>query len=122
MHSCTGKYCIDYYLFANFYLQILLSDFILDCCNSTSDGANDYKGKYWFPKALAGNKSWQNCIHGSIKAAPSSAFVRCIPNMEIGPYYGPLNVTLCQAKYDTTNKLENLEKVDIFLHSYFAGF
>lgn len=105
----------------NFYLQALLSNFTLDCCSSKSDGTNDYKGKYWFPKALAGRINLQNCIHDSNKTPPRSASVRCIPNMESGPYYGPINLTLCKAKYNITNDLENLEGVNIFPHSHFTS-
>ena len=34
--------------------------------------------------------------------------------METGPTYGLLNVTLCPAKYQTTNDLENLNQVELY--------
>ena len=42
----------------------------------------------------------------------SNAVVNCEPNMETGATYGLLNVTSCPAKYQTTNDLEELEKVE----------
>ena len=33
--------------------------------------------------------------------------------METGPTYGLLNVTFCPAKYQTTNDLEKLDKVEL---------
>ena len=35
--------------------------------------------------------------------------------METGPAYGLLNVTLCSAKHQTTNDLEKLNQVELFL-------
>ena len=43
----------------------------------------------------------------------NNAVVNCEPNMETGPTYGLLNVTSCQAKYQTTNDLEKLDKVGL---------
>ena len=34
--------------------------------------------------------------------------------METGPTYGLLNVSLCPAKYQTTNDLEELNQVELF--------
>lgn len=92
----------------------------LDCCNSKIDGADDYKGKYKFETALAGKRGIQNCAYNSSSNSSSSAFVKCIPDLEAGPFFGSLNVTSCQAKYTTTVELENLEQVimstvDLFL-------
>ena len=43
----------------------------------------------------------------------NNAIVNCVPNMETGPTYGLVNVASCPAKYQTTNDLENLDKVEL---------
>ena len=97
-----------------------MNNITLDCCNSKIDGADDYKGKYKFEKALAGKREIQNCAYNSSSNSSGSAFVNCIPDLEDGPSYDSLNVTSCQAKYKTTVQLEKLEQVimctvDLFL-------
>ena len=86
---------------------------ILGCCNPKSDGSNDYKGNYTFPKALAGSSNSQTCKYSGSSVSSSNAVVICEPNMETGPTYGSLNVTSCPAKYQTTNDLEKLDKVEL---------
>ena len=86
---------------------------ILDCCNPKNDGSNEYKGKYTFPKALAGSNNSQTCKYGGSSNTSSDAVVNCEPNMETGPTYGLLNVTLCPAKYQTTDDLEKLNQVEL---------
>lgn len=97
------------------YCFILLpnvsNNITLDCCNSTTDGADNYKGKYKFGKALAGKREIQNCAYIGSSNSSSGAFVNCIPDLEDGPSYGSLNVTSCQAKYKTTKELEKLQEV-----------
>ena len=86
---------------------------ILDCCTPKNDGSNEYKGNYTFPKALAGSNNSQTCIYGGSSVSSNNAVVNCEPNMETGPTYGLLNVTSCPAKYQTTNDLEKLDKVEL---------
>ena len=85
----------------------------LDCCNPENGGSNEYKGSYTFPKALAGSNSTQTCKYSGSSELSSDAVVYCEPNMETGPTYGLLNVTLCPAKYQTTNDLEKLNQVEL---------
>ena len=86
---------------------------VLDCCNAKNDGSNEYKGNYTFPKALVGSNNSQTCRYGGSSVSSNNAVVNCEPNMETGPTYGLLNVTSCPAKYQTTNDLEKLDKVEI---------
>ena len=74
--------------------------------------AMSIKAKYTFPKALAGSENLQTCKYGGSSVSSSNAVVNCEPNMETGATYGLLNVTSCPAKYQTTNDLEELEKVE----------
>ena len=91
---------------------------LLDCCNVKNDGNNEYKGNCTFPKALAGSKISQTCKYGGISGLSSNAVVNCEPNMETGPVYALLNVTLCSGKHQTTNDLEKLNQGKIILVSY----
>ena len=88
-------------------------DSILDCCNPKNDDRNEYEGNYTFPKALAGSNNSQTCKYGGSSVYSSNAVFNCEPNMEAGPTYGLLNVTPCPAKYQTTNDLEKLDKVEL---------
>ena len=94
-------------------LQNIFKSFnsILDCCNPKNDGSNEYKGNYTFPKALAGFNNSQTCKYGG--SSSSDAVINCEANMETGPTYGLVNVTLCPAKYQTTNDLEKLDQVEL---------
>ena len=96
------------YKFAN-----VLQNFILDCCTSKIYGTPNFKGKYKFAKALAGERRIQNCIYNSSSKSSRTAFVKCIPDLEVGPSYSSLNLTSCQAKYKITGELGKLEQVRI---------
>ena len=87
---------------------------MLDCCNPKNEGSDEYKGSYAFPKALAGLNKSETCKYGGSSAILNKAVVNCEPNMETGPTYSLLNVTLCPAKYQTTNDLEKLNQVELF--------
>ena len=65
-------------------------------------------------KGLAGFSNSKHCTYSDNVTFPSDAVVNCVSNMETGPVYGSLNVTLCPAKYQTTKDLENLTQVKIF--------
>ena len=77
------------------------------------DGNDEYKGKYTFPKVLAGVTSTLNCTYTNNFTFSNSAFATCIPNLEIGPSYNSVNTTFCPAKYNTTNILEKINEVKI---------
>ena len=83
----------------------------LDCCNSTTAGNSEFKGNYIFPIALAGDVIEQNCTYSG-KTATATAFTACKINMEVGPSYDTLNVKSCQAKYNSTQVLDNLNEVE----------
>ena len=87
---------------------------MLDCCNPKNEGSDEYKGSYAFPKALAGLNKSETWKYGGSSAILNKAVVNCEPNMETGPTYSLLNVTLCPAKYQTTNDLEKLNQVELF--------
>ena len=96
------------YKFAN-----VLQNFVLDCCTSKIYGTANYKGKYKFSKALAGERRIQNCTYNSSSKSSSNVFVKCIPDLEDGPSYSSLNLTSCQTKYKITGELAKVEQVRI---------
>ena len=84
----------------------------LDCCNSIAVGSSNYKGNYILPTTLEGNVNEQGCTYSG-KTSSAIASAQCQRNMESGPSFNVLNVTSCQAKYNTTNDLDNLNEVKI---------
>ena len=84
---------------------------LLDCCNSIAVGNFNYKGNYILSATLEGNVNEQRCTYSGNKTASAIASAHCQRNVETGPSYTALNVTSCQAKYKTTNDLDNLNEV-----------
>lgn len=79
----------------------------LDCCKATAIGNSNFKGRYIFPTALAGDISEGNCQYSG-----KTTFVKvCQSNMEFGPSYDTWNFSSCRAKYKTTQDLDKLNEV-----------
>ena len=82
----------------------------LDCCKTTAIGKSNFKGRYIFPTALAGNISENNCKYSG-KTTFVKVFASCQTNMEFGPSYDTWNFSSCRAKYKTTQDLDKLNEV-----------
>lgn len=95
--------------------------FSLDCCKEETEGKDNFKGRYTFPETIADTSYTTDCKynHDGNRAQFSR---QCVANMDIGPFWAPVNLENCDAKFSTTNDLLLLNEVDFLARAILKNY
>ena len=100
----------NFQLSLNFLLFIWKWRHFTDCCKPDAFGKEIFKGVYLFPTTLSNTSYNISCKYNYLHSV-TSIHRTCVTDMDIGPYWGPVNLDQCYAKFNTTNDLLKLNQV-----------
>ena len=81
--------------------------FSTDCCPADVQGEESFKGVYTYNQTLVNTNVQQPCVYSANQLSERE----CLPDLEIGPQWGTIDLEKCPAKSEVTNRLIELQKV-----------